>query len=149
MARNQKDGTFDYNHLLKDAHDVTADDPAQVASADKIIDLGPGRVDARVMVNITAIEVASNNERYFIQTQFSDTSDFDTGSQVIVNGPCLQVGALEITDETADTPVGEYELPFCNQYNGTLYRYMRIRTQVEGTIDTTGINYTAHLVKKA
>jgi hypothetical protein len=150
MARNQKDGTFDFNHLMKDAHLVAADDPAQVAGADKIVDLGPGRVDGRVLVNITVIEVDSDNERYFIQTQFSDVFDFDTGSEVIKNGPCLQVGALEITDESVDTPIGEYELPFTNQINGTIYRYMRIRTQVEGTIaGGGGINYTAHLIKAA
>jgi hypothetical protein len=148
MARGQKDFTFDLDLLLKDAHLVAADDPAQVDSSDKIIDLGDSRVDGRVIVDITVIEVDSNDERYFICTQFSDVFDFDTGSEVIKNGTCLQVGALEITDETEDTAVGRYELPFTNEINGTVYRYMRIRTQVEGTIaGGGGIDFTAFAVK--
>jgi len=150
MARNQKDATYDHAHLLKDAHLVAADDPAQVAGADKIVDLGAGRVDGRVIVDITVIEVDSNDERYFICTQFSDVFDFDTGSEVIVTGTCLQVGALEITDDTQDTPVGRFELPFTNEINGEIYRYMRVRTQVEGTIaGGGGINFKAYLAKAA
>lgn len=149
MARNRFDYTFDYDLRLKDAGDVIADDAAQVGGVDKILDLGQSRVDGTVVVDITVIEVASNNEEYIIQTQFSDVSDFDTGSQVIVVGTCLHTGALELTKATADTAVGRYELPFTNELNGTIYRYMRLWTEVRGTIDTTGINYVANAHLKA
>jgi hypothetical protein len=149
MARNRIDRTFDYDLRLKDAGDVIADAAALVGGVAKILDLGQSRVDGTVVVDVTAIEVASNNEEYIIQAQFSDVFDFDTGSQVIVVGTCLHMGALEVTKATADTAVGRYELPFTNELNGTVYRYMRLWTDVRGTIDTTGINYSANAHLKA
>lgn len=149
MARNRIDRTFDYDLRLKDSGSVTADAAATVGGSAKILDLGQSRVDGTVVVDITAIEVASNNEEYIIQCQFSDVSDFDTGSEVIVVGTCLHAGALELTKATADTAVGRYELPFTNELNGTVYRYMRLWTDVRGTIDTTGITYSANAHLKA
>jgi hypothetical protein len=149
MARNRIDRTFDYDLRLKDSGSVTADAAAQVGGVAKILDLGDGRMDGTVVVDITAIEVASNNEEYIIQAQFSDVFDFDTGSQVIVIGTALHVGALELTKATADTAVGRYELPCTNEINGTVYRYMRLWTEVRGTIDTTGITYSANLHRAA
>jgi hypothetical protein len=142
MARNQKDFTFDYDLRLKDAGLIAADAAAQVGGSDKIIDLGAARVDGRVIVDVTAVEVASNDERYLIKTQFSNAADFGSG---IVGGAALDVGALEVTKDSADTVVGRYELPFTNQLNGVVYRYMRIFTEVQGTI-ATGINYVANAV---
>lgn len=147
MTRSQKDFSFDYAHILKDAGLVAADAAATVGGSAKIVDLGAGRVDGRVIVDFTAIEVDSDNERYLIKTQFSDVSDFDTGSEVIKGGPALDVGALEVTKDTADTPVGRYELPFTNEINGTVYRYMRLWTEVQGTI-ATGVNYSAVIALK-
>ena len=147
MTRNSRDFTFDADTQLKDAGLVAADAAATVGGVAKIIDLGPGRVDGRVIVDITAAEAASNDERYLIKTQFSDVADFDTGSEVIKGGTALDVGALEITKDTEDTPVGRYELPFTNQLNGVIYRYMRLWTEVQGNI-ATGINYSAFAVTR-
>jgi hypothetical protein len=145
MARNQFDETFDDEFILKDAGLVAADAAAQVAAADKVVDLGLSRVDGRVIVQITAIEVADNNEKFDIITQFSNSATFASG---VVNGPALVTGASEVTKASADTAVGTYELPFASEVNGTLYRYMRLWTEVTGTVGT-GINYTARGVKKA
>jgi len=144
MARNQKDFTLDVNLQLKDAGLVAADAAAQVSSADKVLDLGQSRVDGRVIVDITAIEVASNDERYLIKTQFSD----DNFAASIVGGTALDVGVLEVTKDEVDTAVGRYELPFTNELNGITYRYMRLFTEVQGTI-ATGVNFTAWAVLAA
>jgi hypothetical protein len=144
MARNQKDFTFDYDLQLKDAGLIAADAAAQVSGADKILDLGASRFDGRVIVDISAIEVASGNEGYKIKTQFSNSSSFASG---IIGGPLLYVGDSSLLiGESADSVVGRYELPFCNEINGTTYRYMRLYTDVEGTI-ATGINYSAFVVQ--
>ncbi len=147
MARQQKDETFDLDMRLKDAGLVAADAAAQVGGADKIIDLGLGRVDARVVLDTTAVEVATGDENYKIKTQFSASATFASG---VVGGPQQILGdSTTLIGESADSPaVGRYELPFCNEINGTLYRYMRLYTDVTGTI-ATGINYVAHMVKKA
>lgn len=144
MARNSRDFTYDNALLLKDAGLVAADAAATVASAAKILDLGLGRVDSRVIVDVTAVEVADNNERFIVVAQFSNSASFASG---IVNGTCLQLGALEVTLQSADTPVGRYELPFTNEINGTLYRYMRLYIDVAGTVGT-GVNFTAFAVTR-
>lgn len=144
MARNQKDFTYDYALRLKDAGLVAADAAATVGGSAKILDLGESRFDGRVIVDITAIEIASNDERYAIKAQFSDSSTFASG---VVEGVALWTGALEtLIGADTDTAVGRYELPFTNEINGTTYRYMRLYTDVVGTI-ATGINYSAFVVQ--
>ena len=145
MARTQFDWTPDEEFLLKDAGLVAADAAATVASAAQVVDLGTGRTDGRVILDISAVEVADNNEMFLVITQFSNTADMSAG---VVNGPVFIAGASEITKASADTAVGRYELPFCNDHNGTVYRYMRLYTECQGTVGT-GINYTARGVKKA
>ena len=144
IARNQKDATFDYALLLKDAGLVAADAAATVSSVARILDLGQARVDGRVVVDFSAIEVDTGNERYLIIAQFSSSASFASG---IVNGPCLNVGDSSVTLASADNGAAErHELPFTNEINGTTYRYMRLYTDVTGTI-ATGVNYTAYVVK--
>jgi hypothetical protein len=140
-----KDFTFDADLQIWDSAQavIGADDITQVAGSDKILDLGAGRVDGRVIVDLTAIEVASNNERFLIRTQFSNSATFASG---IVGGTLIEVGTSEITDMSADTPTGRYEIPFTNEILGTAYRYMRLFVAVEGTI-ATGIDGTAFVVK--
>lgn len=146
MARNQKDFTPDVNLRLKDAGLVAADAAAQVSSADKILDLGLSRFDGRVIIDVSAIEVATGDEIYRIKTQFSNSATFASG---VIGGTQIHLGdSSTLVGESADSTTGRYELPFTNEINGTLYRYMRLYTDVTGTI-ATGINYTAFVVKKA
>jgi hypothetical protein len=137
--RNQKDFTFDAALELKDAGAVTADAAAQVDAADKIIDLGEARADGKVIVDVATIDVVGNDERYLVIAQFSNSATFASG---VVNGPALIFGALEITLASADTAVpSRHELPFSNEINGTVYRYMRLFTDVAGA--TASIDYVA------
>lgn len=146
MARNSVDFTPDAEFLLKDAGLVAADAAAQVASADKIVTLGAGRVDGRVIVDVSAIEVASGNEAYAIKTQFSTSATF---ASAVIGGTQIELGDSSVLiGESADSAVGRYEIPFTNEINGTVYPYMRLYTDVQGTI-ATGINYTARGVLKA
>lgn len=145
MARNQKDETFDAQMQLKDAGAITADAAAQVAAANAIIDLGAARVDGRVVVDVSAIDVVTGDEIHLVKTQFSNSSSFASG---VIGGTLLALGgATALVAESAASVVGRYELPFTNEINGTTYRYMRLYTDVGGT--TPSINYTAFVVKKA
>ncbi len=146
MSRNRNDATFDYSLRMKDAGLIAADAAWTVDGSAKIIDLGASRVDARVIVDVTAVEIASNDERYFVKLQFSNSATFASG---VVEGPGIFMGALEtLIGADTDTAVGRYELPFTNELNGTVYRYVRGYTDVAGTI-ATGINFTANMVKQA
>lgn len=146
LQRNQKDATFDYLLRMKDAGLVAASAAAQVSSADKILDMGAQRFDGRVIVDITACEVASGNEQYGIIVQGSTSATFADG---VWNLGGINLGDSSVSYETVDTAATRHqEIAFCNEVNGTVYRYLRVYTFVAGTI-ATGINYTANLVSKA
>lgn len=145
MRAPQKDFIYDHSLLLKDAGLVAADAAATVSASARVLDLGAGRFDGRVIADVTAIEVASGDERYLIKTQFSNSPTFASG---IVGGPALDLGDSSVTKDSADSATGRFELPFCNEINGTVFRYMRLWTEVQGTI-ATGINYSAFAVQAA
>ena len=135
MARNQKDATFDYDLRMKDAGLIAADAAWTVGAAPR-----------SMIFDISAIEIASNDERYAIKLQLSSSATF---ASTVVEATALWTGALEtLIGADTDTPVGRYELPFTNELNGTTYRYLRGYTDVAGTI-ATGINFTANLVLAA
>jgi hypothetical protein len=142
MARNSKDFTYDHALLMKDAGLIASSAAAQVGGSAKVLDLGAGRVDARVVLQITAVEVASNDEVYDIEVQLSNSATFASG--IVISG-IARLGALEASFESADTVAGRREIHFANEVDGTLYRYARLFTRVAGQV-ATGINYSAFAV---
>lgn len=147
LQRQRNDATFDYNLRMKDAGLVAGTGAAaQVGGVDKILDMGAARFDGRVIIDTTAIEVDTGNELYQVIVQGSTDSAF--GSGVITLGE-QRFGDSSTTLETVDSVAAQRrEIAFCNEVNGTIYRYIRIYTLIAGTI-ATGINYTANLVKQA
>lgn len=145
MARNSKDFMYDNALLMKDAGLVASSAAAQVSSADKVLDLGAARVDGRVIVDSTAIEVDSSNEKYDIELQVSNSSSFASG--IFIAGK-ITLGHSSTTNESASSATGRRELAFTNEINGTVYRYARLYTRIAGTI-VTGINYKAFAVLQA
>lgn len=146
ITRNSKDVAFDYALLMKDAGLVAASAAAQVSGSDKILDLGLARFDGRAIVDISAVEVGTGNERFRVIVQVSNSATFASG---VFNAAEIQFGDSSVTLESADTEAARrQELAFCNEINGTLYRYCRLYTEVAGTI-ATGINYAAFLAQKA
>ncbi len=150
MTRNQIDRTFDLAMILKDAGLVAADAAAQVSSSNKIIDLGAAiRIDGAVIVDISALEVGNDDELYDIIIQGSSSSSFGSAIQNLGQFSVGSAGGHTTRgDGAALDVVGHYEIPFTNEQNGTAYQYLRLFTIVTGTI-ATGINYKAHLAKKA
>ncbi len=136
--------TYDDALELKDAGAVTSSAAAQVGGADRILDLGPGRVDGRTIINMTAFDATTGDERSQVTMQFSNSPTFASG---IVNGPSYGFGAFEVLGGSADPAAGEYELPWSNEILGTVYRYARLYTFGGGT--TPSVTYTAFAVLKA
>ena len=133
---------YDQNLLVKDAGLVAADAAAQVSSADKILDVGAARLDAMLVIDVTAIEIASNDELYRIIVQGSSSSSFASDIQNLAE---MTLGATEVRPGGAiDSAVGRYELPFTNYQDDVTYRYLRVYTDVNGSI-ATGINYSAFI----
>ena len=139
-AKHRPSFTFDAELEFKDAGLVAADDAGTVDSVDKIVDLGEGLFEGNLVIDVTAIEIASNDERYEIQMQFSDSATFASG---VVGGATQVLGALEVLIGTdTDSTTGRYVLPFRNEVNGTWYRYARVYVNCSGNI-ATGINFSA------
>lgn len=135
---------FDALHEMKDAYLVAASAVAEVDSTAKSVDIGPGRFDGALVIDVTAIEIASNDERYDIVVEGSNAVAFDSGCVALA---VLPIGALETLPgggTMKDSTIGRYELKVTNDYDGVIYRYLRVYTVVAGTI-ATGINYKARL----
>jgi len=144
------DATLDANYQLKDAGAIATTAATTVGGNAAYIDLGSAKYfKGKLIADITACEVADNNELYTLQLQGSTTSAF---SSVYVLAE-RKLGALEVTGNLVDTaPVGRHALHFDNvaHTSGTTdaaqpVRYIRLRTVVAGTV-ATGINYTAYVV---
>jgi hypothetical protein len=144
MPRNTNK-TLDTLLILKDAVAVTASGAAQVGGTNKIVDLGAGRVDGIVMVDVTAIDVADGNEAYSVVLQGSTTSDFSAGNQPL---GCLMMGDSTVANNLrdVDSVIGRFEVHFTNEQNGTIYRYVRLYTLAAGT--TPSITHSAFIAKK-
>lgn len=134
---------FDKATELKDAGLVAATAAATVASVAKVLDLGSGVVKGHVVVDVSAIEVATGDEGYRIEVQGSNSSTFASG---VVMLAILHLGDSSVNFESADSSTGRYLVPVRNEKNGTVYRYMRLNTRIVGTI-ATGINYSGFFTK--
>lgn len=134
---------IDVEHILKDAGLVAADAAGQVDSENVIVELGAGLVTGNMVVDVTAIEIADDDEVYKISLQGSSESDF---SESIVDLAEITLGAAEVIGGDQDSAVGRYIVPFRTEKNGTIWPYVRVYTDVDGTI-ATGINFSAHLSK--
>ena len=145
MVRGARDYTFDVNLRLKDAGVIGSSAAAQVGGSNKIIDLGDGRFDGRVFLNVTALEVASGDENYRIHIQLSSESGFASD---IVEAASLELGDATTLIGDIDSILGEYELGFTNEVAGVTRQFVRAYTEVTGTV-ATGIGYTANIAKKA
>lgn len=133
---------------MKDAGLVAASAAAQVASAAKVLDLGDGSMQGEVVIDVTALEIADNDEIYDIVFQLSNVAAFATDTD-IWDRVSLTLSAAEVkrTDANGDSVIGRYILPVDNEMAGTVYRYARLYTVVAGTVGT-GINYKASLAKR-
>jgi len=146
MARNRFDYTFDSDTELKDSSAaITVSAAAQVGGADQILDLGAGRVDGVVVIDVSALDVAAGDEA----TVFAQVSDGGPGTTAFEAGNWTQAGALIFGDVTlngskVDSVIGHYELHFTNEVNGTVYRYLRLYTLIAASGSLT---YTAFLAK--
>lgn len=134
---------IDVTHIMKDAGLVAASAAAQVDGADKIVNLGAGMVEGHMVVDVTALEIASNDEAYRISLQGSSKADFSDTYEELAS---VELGAAEVLAGDQDSTTGRYQVPFRTEKNGTIWPYVRVYTEVVGTI-ATGINFSAYLTK--
>ncbi len=133
----------DIDLILKDAGLVASSGVATVDGSAKVVDLGAGLVMGELYLDVTAIEIADDDELYTIRLQGSNSATFASGYEDLLS---LDLGAAEVLSGDKDSETGRYLLPFRTEKNGTTYRYVRLYTTVDGTVGT-GINYSAWLAK--
>ena len=137
--KSRPQGIFDSGLEFKDAGLVAASAAAEVDAAAKIVDIGTGLYRGKMNIDVSAIEIADNNEIFTICVQLSNSATFASLFQTAAK---LELGAHEVLLGDIDSTVGRYKIYFDNEFDGTYYRYARIYTVVAGTVGT-GINYTA------
>lgn len=132
--------TFDAELQLKDSYALTASAAAQVDSAAKSVDLGAGRVDAKVINIVSAINNSATANKYTLTLQGSTTSNFAARVKLAE----MNLGHATAIGEVA-RGVGTWEQPFTNEIDGTVYRYVRQYVTIAGSPVT--ITHEAFIAK--
>jgi hypothetical protein len=137
MANKYSMFTYDDALSLKDAGLV-----ATTTTESTIVDLGAGLVDGYLVLDVSAVETATGNEKYTIHLEGSNVAAMTSGSVSLA----AQFHGNTTDPMDAVTATGRFVVPFRNEQNGTVYRYVRIYTLVAGTI-ATGMNFSAFIAK--
>ena len=137
MANLYSQFAYDNSLLLKAAGLV-----ASTTTESTILDIGSGLVDGYIVLDVSAVETATGDEKYTVHLEGSNVAAMTSGSVTLANIP---LGNLTAPADAA-TATGRFVVPFRNEQNGTTYRYVRIYTLVAGTI-ATGINFSAFIAK--
>lgn len=160
---NQRTYSFDANAVLSDnAAAYTATGYAQAYGADGVVDLGgnqgvtitnpsidalatytpqQARIDAVLVADVTAIDIASGNETCKIMLLVSNDPNFAAGNVVQAGG--LEVGKGTSLDgiNMKDSVIGRYEIGFTNNIAGSIYQFLKLYLVIGGT--TPSINISA------
>lgn len=143
MAQNSY--TYDAATLLKDAGVVGSSAAATVGGSAAVINVGQAFTEGVANIDVTAIEVDSNDELYTISIQGSAAAAFTSPA----NLAALSLGAAGVMPGGGSVnTVGRFALRFQNEQDGVVYPYIRLYTTVAGTIaGGGGINFSAWIGK--
>jgi len=135
---------FDVRHELKDAGLVASNLAGTVDGQAKVVHLGPELVEGKLIIDVSALEIDSGDELYRIKLQGSSAHDF---SSTLEDLAILELGAKEVLGGDQDSQKGRYVLPFSNVKGLYAWPYVRLYTEVSGSIGS-GINFSAHLTRE-
>jgi hypothetical protein len=150
-AKHRASYTYDADLEMKDAGLVAADAAWGVGGSARVLDVGTGRFCGHCVMDISALEIASGDERYDLLIQGSNSATFASDIVILAALPVgdgSTIGAAYAgSGVDVDDAAGRYVLPFTNERNNIYYRYVRGFTVVTGSI-ATGINFTAFVAKE-
>ena len=115
---------------------ITVSAAGSVLGEAQVIDLGDGLAEGYMIVDIDAIVVATD-EDYTIKLQGTQTAAFDDPD--FVDLAMLKLGHADalVGDASAGAAGDRFVIPFRNEQNGEVYRYVRASTLiVTGTGDS-------------
>lgn len=117
-----------------------------------ILDLGAGGdgagaslVDGALIADVTAIDVATGDEGYTFILEGSPDATFGTAANITVLAMQKIGGATGAAPLGTADGAGRFLIPFRNERNGTVYRYVRLYTVIAGT--SPSLTFSAFLAK--
>lgn len=111
-----------------------------------ILDVGAAMFKGDLVINYSGLDVVTGDEAYTFMLEGSPDATFGTAGNITVCAMQRIGGATGATPVgTADAAAGTITIPFRNERNGVVYRYLRLYTLVAGT--TPSIVFTAFLGK--
>ena len=95
--------TFDGNLVLKDAYLIASSQACKVDGSAKILDLGSGLLEGDIIIDVSAIETDSKDEKYTIGAQISDSATFASGiyevaSLILGNAPLHSSASASVSN---------------------------------------------------
>lgn len=136
--------TYDNLLLLKDAGAVVATGAATVNSVPRVLDIGGNpagsgnsggaRMQAKVVLDVSAASSANSNETYRVSLQGSNDITFSTGVS--------ELGSVNVNNNIGS---GREEIHFVNEVANVIFQYVRLYVTVGGT--SPSINFVGFIAK--
>jgi len=108
------------------------------------IEVGEGKISARMVIDVSAIEIDTGDEKYVLHLVGGDDSDFTNSTSL---GSIEVGGSTSGIEGNVDSEIGRFEIPVSNEKGGVIYPHVRLRTIISGTVGT-GINFSAYLSER-
>jgi hypothetical protein len=130
---------FDNTHILKDAGAVTSSGYAEVDASAKVVNLGSGLMRMNLIIDISALDISSDDELYCIHLMGGSDASFTQQ----VSLASKELGHNASLQGNRDSKISRIILPVQNEQGGTVFPYVRIRHVISGT--SPSINYIARI----
>lgn len=121
------------------ATSMVGEDPV---GTDKHYDTGGGRTRGDVVINVYAVPSNAPSTKITMRLQGSKNSAFSTINDLVI----IELGDSTQISGGSDLGIGRYIVPFTNDLDDTVYRYLRHYITLAGTVGT-GIQYECYLSK--
>lgn len=136
---------FDESAILKDTGAVTSSGYGTVDEEAKILNVGTGLVEGNLVIDIAAVKVgASKDQVYDLLLMGGNDESFTV--EVPLAGKTIGHNQAAAIEGNVDAREGRLIIPFSNEYQGTIYPYLRTRHVIAGT--GSSINYQARLEQR-
>ncbi len=140
----QRNYNLDVELLLADgAAAVTADGVSQVGGAAVTLQLGPGRFEGVLIIDVSAIDISSADEVVNLILQGSSAQAFSSNeilAQYTLGATAARPGGA------VSSVIGRYEIPFITEQHDTVYDWVRLYADVGGT--TPSITFKAWIAER-
>lgn len=123
------------------ATSMVGEDPI---GTDKYYDTGGGRTRGDMVINVYAVPNILASTKFTMRLQGGKNSAFSTLNDLVI----LELGDSTQISGGSDLTTGRYIVPFTNDLDDTVYRYLRHYITCGGTCGT-GIQYECYLAKIA